>query len=172
MKNLIKIVPLVAALSLVSCKKDQSADQLVVKEETTATAPDSVSSEAQAPTQDATLVTADDRASEAQSKPLTTVALSESSFEFGKIKKGDHKEHTYEITNTGKNPLIISQVKPGCGCTVPDYTKDPIMPGKKGKITLKFYSSNFDGLVNKQAEIYANVEKAPMVITFTADIQP
>lgn len=172
MKNLIKIVPLVAALSLVSCKKDQSADQLVVKEETTATAPDSVSSEAQAPTQDATLVTADDRASEAQSKPLTTVALSESSFEFGKIKKGDHKEHTYEITNTGKNPLIISQVKPGCGCTVPDYTKDPIMPGKKGKITLKFDSSNFDGLVNKQAEIYANVEKAPMVITFTADIQP
>ena len=172
MKNLIKIVPLVAALSLVSCKKDQSADQLIVKEETTVTAPDSVSSEAQAPTQDATLVTADDRASEAQSKPLTTVALSESSFEFGKIKKGDHKEHTYEITNTGKNPLIISQVKPGCGCTVPDYTKDPIMPGKKGKITLKFDSSNFDGLVNKQAEIYANVEKAPMVITFTADIQP
>lgn len=172
MKNIIKIVPLVAALSLVSCKKDQSADQLIVKEETTVTAPDSVSSEAQAPTQDATLVTADDRASEAQSKPLTTVALSESSFEFGKIKKGDHKEHTYEITNTGKNPLIISQVKPGCGCTVPDYTKDPIMPGKKGKITLKFDSSNFDGLVNKQAEIYANVEKAPMVITFTADIQP
>ena len=172
MKNLIKIVPLVAALSLVSCKKDQSADQLIVKEETTATAPDSVSTEAQAPTQDATLVTADDRASEAQSKPLTTVALSESSFEFGKIKKGDHKEHTYEITNTGKNPLIISQVKPGCGCTVPDYTKDPIMPGKKGKITLKFDSSNFDGLVNKQAEIYANVEKAPMVINFTADIQP
>ena len=172
MKNLIKIVPLVAALSLVSCKKDQSADQLIVKEETTATAPDSISTEAQAPTQDATLVTADDRASEAQSKPLTTVALSESSFEFGKIKKGDHKEHTYEITNTGKNPLIISQVKPGCGCTVPDYTKDPIMPGKKGKITLKFDSSNFDGLVNKQAEIYANVEKAPMVITFTADIQP
>ena len=172
MKNLIKIVPLVAALSLVSCKKDQSADQLIVKEETIATAPDSVSTEAQAPTQDATLVTADDRASEAQSKPLTTVALSESSFEFGKIKKGDHKEHTYEITNTGKNPLIISQVKPGCGCTVPDYTKDPIMPGKKGKITLKFDSSNFDGLVSKQAEIYANVEKAPMVITFTADIQP
>ena len=96
-RDRIKIVPLVAALSLVSCKKDQSADQLIVKEETTATAPDSVSTEAQAPTQDATLVTADDRASEAQSKPLTTVALSESSFEFGKIKKGDHKEHTLSL---------------------------------------------------------------------------
>jgi hypothetical protein len=68
--------------------------------------------------------------------------------------------------------LIISQVKPGCGCTVPDYTKEPILPGKKGQITLKFDSSSFDGLVNKQAEIYANVEKAPIVIGFSADIQP
>ncbi|MBF8457468.1 DUF1573 domain-containing protein [Kaistella sp. G5-32] len=174
MKNLIKIVPLVAALSLVACKKDQSADQLVVNEETTVTAPDSTAAATAtaAPTSDATLVTANDQAKEASSKPLTSVALSESSFEFGKIKKGDHKEHTYEITNTGKNPLIISQVKPGCGCTVPDYTKDPIMPGKKGKITLKFDSSNFDGLVQKQAEVFANVEKSPMVITFSADIQP
>ena len=166
MKNLIKVLPLVAALSLVSCKKDQSADQLVVNEETTMTTPDSAAAPMNTAAVNDVTVPAVDPAT------LTTVALSESSFEFGKIKKGDHKEHTYEITNTGKNPLIISQVKPGCGCTVPDYTKDPIMPGKKGKITLKFDSSNFDGLVNKQAEVYANVEKAPMVITFSADIQP
>lgn len=175
MKNLIRILPLAVALSFVSCKKDQSADQLV-SEETTVTTPNAgVTPEAtvnstamETPAANAN----EEMVKDAQSKPLTTVALSESSFEFGKIKKGDHKEHTYEITNTGKNPLIISQVKPGCGCTVPDYTKDPIMPGKKGKITLKFDSSNFDGLVNKQAEVYANVEKAPMVITFSADIQP
>jgi len=158
MKNLVRIVPLVVALSFVACNKDQKADKLTVNDETAVTAP-AVDSQ-------------DDMVQDAQSKPLTTVALSESNFEFGKIKKGDHKEHTYEITNTGTNPLIISQVKPGCGCTVPDYTKDPIMPGQKGKITLKFDSSNFDGLVNKQAEVYANVEKAPMVITFSADIQP
>lgn len=158
MKNLLKILPLVVALSLVACKKDQKADQLIVSDETAATAP--------------VVASTDEMVKEAQAKPLTTVALSESNFEFGKIKKGDHKEHTYEITNTGTNPLIISQVKPGCGCTVPDYTKEPIMPGQKGKITLKFDSSSFDGMVNKQAEIYANVEKAPMVISFTADIQP
>ena len=160
MKNLIKIIPLVVALTLVACKKDQPADQLIVSEETAATSP--------APLVD----NAEDMVKEAQSKPLTTVALSESSFAFGKIKKGDHKEHTYEITNTGTNPLIISQVKPGCGCTVPDYTKEPIMPGKKGKITLKFDSSNFDGVVQKQAEVFANLEKAPITISFSADIQP
>ena len=158
MKNLIKVLPIIAALSLVSCKKDQKADQLIVDEAPATEAP--------------AVQTPDELVKEAQSKPLTTLALSESNFEFGKIKKGDHVEHVYEVTNTGTNPLIISQVKPGCGCTAPDYTKDPILPGQKGKITLKFDSTNFDGLVNKQAEVYANVEKAPIVISFSADIQP
>lgn len=160
MKNFIKIAPLVVALALVSCKKDQTADQLVVEQETA-----QVAAEPNIDSQD-------DMVKEAQSKPLTNLVLSEAQFDFGKIKKGDQKEHTYEITNTGENPLIISQVKPGCGCTVPDYTKEPILPGQKGKITLKFDSTNFDGLVNKQAEVYANVEKAPIVIGFSADIQP
>ena len=158
MKNLIKVLPLIAVLSLTSCKKDQKADQLVVEEQQTVEAP--------------VVQTQDELVKEAQSKPLTTLALSEANFDFGKLKKGDHVEHIYEVTNTGTNPLIISQVKPGCGCTVPDYTKDAILPGQKGKITLKFDSTNFDGLVNKQAEVYANVEKAPIVLTFSADIQP
>ena len=158
MKNLIKVLPLIAVLSLTSCKKDQKADQLVVEEQQAVEAP--------------VVQTQDELEKEAQSKPLTTLALSEANFDFGKLKKGDHVEHIYEVTNTGTNPLIISQVKPGCGCTVPDYTKDPILPGQKGKITLKFDSTNFDGLVNKQAEVYANVEKAPIVLTFSADIQP
>ncbi|HCN10778.1 MAG TPA: DUF1573 domain-containing protein [Kaistella sp.] len=158
MKNLIKVLPLIAVLSLTSCKKDQKADQLIVEEQQAVEAP--------------VVQTQDELVKEAQSKPLTTLALSEANFDFGKLKKGDHVEHIYEVTNTGTNPLIISQVKPGCGCTVPDYTKDPILPGQKGKITLKFDSTNFDGLVNKQAEVYANVEKAPIVLTFSADIQP
>ena len=93
-------------------------------------------------------------------------------FDFGKIKKGDKVEHIYEVTNTGKNPLIISEVKPGCGCTAPDFTKEPIMPGKKGKVTLHFDSSSFDGNVQKYADVFANVEKAPIRLTFTANIQP
>lgn len=159
MKNLLKLLPVVAVLTLAGCKKNQQADQLAVNDKVTAEA---VSDQ---PTQEEVI-------KEAQSKPLTTLALSESNFEFGKIKKGDKVEHIYEVTNTGTNPLIISQVKPGCGCTVPDYTKDPILPGQKGKITLKFDSGNFDGLVNKQAEVFANVEKAPIMLTFSADIQP
>lgn len=156
MKNLVKLLPVVAALALVSCKKDQSAEQIVITD-SLAVASEPATAVASEPVSTA---------------PTTTVALSESTFEFGKVKKGEQVEHIYEVTNTGTNPLIISQVKPGCGCTAPDYTKDPIMPGQKGKITLKFDSGNFDGLVNKQAEVFANVEKAPIVIGFTADVQP
>lgn len=148
---------MLCALALQSCKKNEAADQLLPKGNNTEL-PGITSQE--------------DLIKEAKSKPLTSLALSENHFEFGKIKKGDQKEHVYEVTNTGKNPLVISHVKPGCGCTAPEYTKEPILPGQKGKITLKFDSSNFDGLVNKQAEVYANVEKAPIIITFSADIQP
>lgn len=103
---------------------------------------------------------------------VTSLALSENHHNFGAVKKGETVQHTYEITNTGDNPLVISDVKPACGCTAPEFTKDPILPGQKGKIVLSFDSTNFDGLVNKQASVYANVEQSPIMLTFSAEVQP
>lgn len=103
-------------------------------------------------------------------EPLTTVALSESDYDFGTIVKGAQVEHIYQITNTGSQPLIISKVQPGCGCTIPEFTKEPILPGGKGKIKLKFNSSNFIGIQKKFAHVFANVKKSPIVLTFVADI--
>lgn len=118
------------------------------------------------------LATEDSYVQEAKSHPLTTVAISGPDYDFGKIKKGSTVEHTYEFTNTGDKPLIITAVKPGCGCTAPEYTKTPVLPRQKAKVTLKFDSSNFDGSVHKFANVFANVEKAPINLTFTANIQP
>lgn len=158
MKKIIGL-SLFTALVMMSCKKNETADQLQID------ATENTS-------QQAPVVLESDIIKEANKQPETSLALSEPSFDFGKIKKGDVVEHIYEVTNTGKNPLIISNVQPTCGCTVPEYTKDPIMPGQKGKITLKFDSSNFDGVVHKAAQVYANVAKNPIELTFTADIQP
>ena len=151
-------------ISLDSCKKNEPADQLKSATEATDLSTDATQLVEQ------TVQTPEEMTKEAQSKPLTTLAISEDMYNFGDIKKGESVEHVYEVTNTGNNPLIISSVKPGCGCTAPDYTKDPIMPGSKGKITLKFDSSNFDGQIHKQAEIYANIEKAPITISFTGNV--
>lgn len=173
MKKTLSVIALsIIGFGLVSCKKEN-------KETATGTetaAVDSNATGAMAAPGDSAMAPATAEAgtgaAATPNQPLTTIALSESNFDFGKIKKGDKVEHVYEVTNTGSNPLVISEVKPGCGCTAPDFTKEPIMPGKKGKITLHFDSSNFDGNVNKYADVFANVEKTPVKLTFTANIQP
>ncbi|KQT15299.1 hypothetical protein ASG31_15330 [Chryseobacterium sp. Leaf404] len=169
MKKTLSIIALsVIGFGLVSCKKETTettSTENVSGDSTMAPKMDSLS--APAATGDSATVAA----APASNQPTTTVALSESNFNFGTIKKGDKVNHVYEITNTGKNPLVISEVKPGCGCTAPEFTKEPILPGKKGKITLSFDSSNFDGAVDKYADVFANVEKAPIKLTFNANIQ-
>ncbi|MFC4165224.1 DUF1573 domain-containing protein [Epilithonimonas zeae] len=165
----IKILAVAALCTLAfSCnkKEENKLDHIPGADSTQAsTVVEAMSQESVNP-EDAALV------KEAQSKPLTTIAFSETDHNFGDIKKGEKVEHIYEVTNTGTNPLIISNVKPGCGCTVPDFTKEPILPGKKGKITLHFDSTNFDGAVNKVADAFVNVEKAPVRLTFSANILP
>lgn len=159
----------VLALAFSSCKKNEQADVLV--EETATTQPEAqASGDAVMPGATPEIMSQESLIQETKNKPQTSLALSENHWDFKDVKKGESVEHVYEVTNTGSNPLVISQVKPGCGCTAPNYTKEPIMPGQKGKITLKFDSSNFDGLQNKQAEVYANVEKAPIVLTFSANV--
>ncbi len=173
MKKTLSIIALsVIGLGLVSCKKENKETAGM---ETTAADSTTMTTSAAVPGDSSAVnpVSADAAtAAPASNQPSTTIALSESNFDFGNIKKGNKVEHVYEVTNTGTNPLVISEVKPACGCTVPDFTKEPILPGKKGKITLHFDSSNFDGNVNKSADVFANVEKAPIKLTFTANIQP
>ncbi|RQP14401.1 MAG: DUF1573 domain-containing protein [Chryseobacterium sp.] len=106
-----------------------------------------------------------------QTAPVTSVAVSEPHFDFGDVKKGDVVSHTYDITNTGENPLIISMVKPGCGCTAPEYSREAIAPGETGKVTLQFDSSTFQDKVEKYAEVFANTEKTPIMLTFSANVK-
>ncbi|MCD1115914.1 DUF1573 domain-containing protein [Chryseobacterium turcicum] len=175
MKKTLSIIALsVIGFGLVSCKKEENKEV----QNAEAIGVDSTN----APTADSTVASVTPTVAGAEvaaaapvaksNQPTTTIALSESNFDFGNIKKGAKVNHVYEVTNTGTNPLIISEVKPGCGCTAPEFTKDPIMPGKKGKITLSFDSTNFDGSVQKFADVFANVENAPIKLTFNANIQP
>lgn len=138
------LIPMVLVLGLSSCKKEQTPEQLTTVEASTQT---------QAPV-----------------GPLTSLALSEGHWDFKDVKKGESVEHIYEVTNTGDNPLVISEVVPGCGCTAPEFTKEPILPGEKGQVMLRFDSSSFDGFQNKQAQVFANVESSPVIISFTANV--
>lgn len=158
MKRNIFIVAMMA-LAVASCKKNESAEALNTNKETEVASTPTPATQSQ-----------ESLIEQTKRNPQTSLALSENHWDFKDVKKGESVEHVYQVTNTGNNPLVISQVVPACGCTAPEYTKEPIMPGQQGQIILRFDSSAFEGLQNKQAEVYANVETAPIVLTFSANV--
>ena len=84
--------------------------------------------------------------------------------DFGEMKEGDKKEYTFEFTNTGEVPLLISDSRSTCGCTVPKFTKNYVKPGKSGKINVAFDSHNLIGTQTKPITIIANTYPRETVI--------
>lgn len=94
----------------------------------------------------------------AQPKANEVAKFSTENFNFGKIKQGVPAKATFIVTNQSNQPLIIEQATPSCGCTVGDYTKEPIAPGKTGTITAVFNAAAM-GPVNKTITVkFANVD--------------
>jgi hypothetical protein len=98
----------------------------------------------------------------------TTIAFEDTSFNFGNIKQGDKVKHTFKFTNSGKNPLLIVNSFGTCGCTVPDYPKNPIKPGESGVINVVFNSEGKEGLQHKKVIVIANTGQNKNVVNFTA----
>lgn len=80
--------------------------------------------------------------------------------DYGEIALGGDGTTTFEFKNTGTAPLIISEAKKSCGCTVPDYPKEPIPPGGTGVIKVK-YDTNRPGVINKTVTIVSNAVNEP-----------
>lgn len=77
--------------------------------------------------------------------------------DFGEIPKGKSVSYIFKFTNTGDQPLIINQAFPGCGCTVTDYTKEPIAPGESGEVKAVFNSDkDFPGKFQKSITVRSN----------------
>ena len=73
--------------------------------------------------------------------------------------------HEFVFTNVGKSPLIIHQANASCGCTVPEYTLEPIMPGEKGRISVTYNGKNRrPGVFRKSVTIHNNGRQSPIRI--------
>ncbi len=91
---------------------------------------------------------------------------------FGQIRDGDIVSHTFRFTNTGEAPLIISKATAACGCTVPQWPKQPIPAGGTGQIQVQFDSSNKPGMQNKVVTITANTESKVKKLLIRAQVNP
>jgi hypothetical protein len=93
------------------------------------------------------------------------------SFDFGKIKQGVPVNHEFKFTNTGKIPMIITNVAASCGCTTPDWTKDPIPPGGQGFIKATFNAASAGGF-NKTVTVTSNIENGFVQLTIRGEVLP
>ncbi|MFY0607139.1 MAG: DUF1573 domain-containing protein [Cyclobacteriaceae bacterium] len=84
------------------------------------------------------------------------ITFAESSYNFGDIMQGDRVTHTFAYENTGNEPLILSDVKTTCGCTVPSFDREPLAPGESAEITVNFNSRGKYGMQNKTITILSN----------------
>ena len=102
--------------------------------------------------------------------PLPTITFDESLHDFGTIKDGDVVEHVFTFTNNGQAPLLISDAKATCGCTVPEWPRTPIAIGETGEIKVRFNSKNRPGIQNKTVTLTANTWPATQRVQIKANV--
>lgn len=98
------------------------------------------------------------------------ITFQKNNYDFGKIKEGEKVTHEFKFTNNGSEPLIISNATASCGCTVPEYPKEPIAPGKSGVIKVVFDSTGKPGMQNKVVSVTSNANPALTEIYLTGEV--
>ena len=101
---------------------------------------------------------------------LPLMKFEEETHDFGRITQGEKVSYAFKFTNTGKSNLIISSAAGSCGCTVPEWPKEPIAPGKEGKINVIFSSEGKSGMQEKTITVVTNCEPATQVIRIKTNI--
>lgn len=82
--------------------------------------------------------------------------FTEETHDFGNLKEGPDAEYVFQFKNTGKEPLVITNASASCGCTVPEFPKEPILPGKKGQLKVTFHTAGKSGPFQKTVFIQSN----------------
>jgi hypothetical protein len=103
---------------------------------------------------------------------VAKMVFEEDSYDFQEVLEGDVVKHSFHFKNEGKVPLIISGARSTCGCTVPEWPKDPIAPGEKGVIEVKFDTKNKKNKQSKPVTITANTYPAQTKVFLTGFVIP
>lgn len=101
---------------------------------------------------------------------LPELKFEEEVFDFGKITQGEKVSHSFVFKNTGNKSLIISNAEGSCGCTVPEWPKEPIPPNGTGKINVVFSSEGKSGIMEKTITIVTNCEPSTRIIRIKTEI--
>ena len=107
-------------------------------------------------------------------EPMTgpKISFTEKSFDFGEITQGEKVEHVFEFENVGNEPLILSDVRTTCGCTAPEWPREPIAPGKTARLKVVFNSAGKMGMQNKVITVMSNAVNNPERVKIVTNVMP
>ena len=100
------------------------------------------------------------------------ITFEETSHDFGDIYQEDKVEHVFAFENTGTAPLIITSVQTTCGCTAPEWPKEPVLPGESGNIKVVFNSAGKFGRQNKVISVISNSVAPLNQVKITTNVLP
>ena len=103
---------------------------------------------------------------------LPVISFETTEYDFGTIDEGKVVEYTYRFTNTGNSPLVINKAMASCGCTVPEWPKEPIAAGKSGVISVKFNTTNRVNSQTKYITISANTKPETIRLKLSGNVIP
>ncbi|MDB5116181.1 MAG: hypothetical protein JWQ79_1673 [Mucilaginibacter sp.] len=105
----------------------------------------------------------------AQDNQKAEFKFSEEKHDFGKVPQGTPVTTVFTYTNVGEEPLILTEVKPTCGCTIADYTKAPVKKGETGKITIT-YNAAVAGAFNKTIVVTSNAKTPQKYLNIIGEV--
>lgn len=98
------------------------------------------------------------------------ITFEKTSHNFGQIYVGEIVTYTFTFTNTGTAPLLILDTFSGCGCTVGDYSRQPIAPGEKGRINVQFNSAGRSGYQSQIVMVMSNASQPETRLHIIAEV--
>lgn len=102
--------------------------------------------------------------------PATKMEFAQMEKDFGTVKQDTENKHVFKFKNTGTEPLLITNAQGSCGCTVPEYPKEPIAPGATGEIKVVYSPGKQSGMQTKNVTITANTEPSTTMLTIKANV--
>ncbi len=92
--------------------------------------------------------------------------------DFGDLNEGPVATYTFKVTNTGNAPVVISRAMASCGCTTPEWSKDPILPGASSAIKVGYNTSGRPGAFKKTITVTSNAENSTVILKINGTVTP
>lgn len=158
-----------AIIGFTSCNQDEklSQKQDVIDEVTGGKMAESIQDE-----KGQVFTPVNEETTEQRTEPKTRITYTKNEADLGEVVEGTKVKHSFEFQNTGNEPLFIYDAQGSCGCTIPNYPKEPIAPGQKGKIDIEFDSNGRTGSNTKTVSVQANTTPETTTLTFTVKVTP